>query len=203
MSKVYLELLRRRLEQHVETHNLLPNEQNAFRRNRGCEDNIFIIRSLLNHKKMKKENVYVAFMDISKAYDRVFRDGLWSKRLKLGITGKIWRLLRDIYGDSKSALKTSQGIWSLFPTEEGLRKGCLLSPLLFALFFADVVLAIKDTELGARFYDLILCILKFADDIALTAESRAHLQLIYAFENYCYDNRLDISQTKSAVMYFE
>lgn len=63
---------------------------------------------------------------------------------------------------------------------------------------------IKDKEVGARFRDLILCILKFADDIALTADSRTHLQkLVDALETYCYDNRLDISQTKSAVMYFE
>lgn len=203
LSKVYLELLRGRLEKHVESKNILPDEQYAFRKNRGCEDCVFLLNSFLQHKRNRRENAFVLFIDFTKAYDKVFRTGLWAKLLKYGINGKMWRVLRDIYTDSKSRILHDDEVGLPFVTEEGLRQGCLLSTLLFSLYITDLVELIKQPGIGIQLRDLHLTMTKFADDIALYAESVPDLQrLVEILVEYCYVNRMEISIPKTKAMYF-
>ena len=53
----------------------MGEEQNGFRRDRKAEDNIYVVMNELI-SRMKKENkrIYIAFLDIEKAYDRVNRE---------------------------------------------------------------------------------------------------------------------------------
>ena len=43
-------------------------------------------------------------MDIRKAYDTVFRDGLWYRLLEAGLRGKLWRVLRNLYSIVESCV---------------------------------------------------------------------------------------------------
>ena len=43
----------------------------------GCIDQIFILKQIGEKAQHKKYIVYVGFMDLEKAYDRVNREALW------------------------------------------------------------------------------------------------------------------------------
>ena len=73
------------------------------------------------------------FIDIQKAYDRVWREGLWEKLAEYGISGKMWRVLRSIYENVESSVMLGGNNSRFFPINVGLRQGCILSPILFLL----------------------------------------------------------------------
>ena len=60
----------------------------GFRRGRGCTDHIFIVRQICEKYLGKGKDVYFAFLDLEKAYDRVDRDAMWNVLRLYGIGGK-------------------------------------------------------------------------------------------------------------------
>ena len=204
VSKVYLELVRDKLRHAMKSKNIIPDEQNAFREKRGCEDNVFIFHEILSVMKQQGRNVYAAYVDIKKAYDRVFIFGLWSKLLKYGIKGKLWRVLRDIYLGSVSCVKFENYLSAFFETREGLRQGCKLSTDLFSIFIADLVTRLNESGDGLTFDQvLFLCNILFADDILLLADDVPGLQrLLWLLDTWCRQNRFAVNIGKSGCMRF-
>ena len=51
--------------------------QAGARKNRGCTDQIFIFQSVIQQRAYEGKPTFVAFLDLEKAYDKVWRDGLF------------------------------------------------------------------------------------------------------------------------------
>ena len=77
ISKVYEAIIQKGVDEWAEEKEIIKEEQGGFRRKRGCQDQIFILNSVLNRRK--KEKTYCAFIDLRKAYDSVWREGLWKR----------------------------------------------------------------------------------------------------------------------------
>ena len=60
------------------TENMIVEVQSGFRRGRGCTDQIFVVRQICKMYLGKGKDVYFAFLDLEKAYDRVDRDAMWN-----------------------------------------------------------------------------------------------------------------------------
>ena len=86
------------------------------------------------------KDLYVCYIEFRKAFDSVWRDGLWSVMRHLGYQEKVVRILEDLYCDTLSAVRVNGGITEWFATLVGVLQGCVLSPLLFNIFL-EVVLA--------------------------------------------------------------
>ena len=59
------------------TGGLIDNEQGGFRAGNGCVDQIFTLKQIGRKQERKKHAVYVGFIELEKAYDRVNREALW------------------------------------------------------------------------------------------------------------------------------
>src|SRR5215203_4795388 len=97
---------------------------------------IFLLTEVI--KQRRPRPTYCAFIDVAKAYDKVWRDGLWYKLWKSGIRGKLWRVLRNLYKKVESSVLLGDTRTDFFEIEVGLRQGCILSPILFTLFINDL-----------------------------------------------------------------
>ena len=96
------------------------------------------------------------------------------------------------------------------PVRQGLKQGCPCSPLLFSLLFNRVAAAMAScvSALGRgghqHFYQylgFLLCILLFADDVALIAEDASSLRTLFtAFHRFCMASHLTISPGKTKVL---
>jgi hypothetical protein len=64
--------------------------KNLNRQERRTEDNIFTLQGTSALRKSKKGKTFLAFLDLSKAFDRVWREGLFYLLWKNGIQGKCW-----------------------------------------------------------------------------------------------------------------
>ena len=56
---------------------MIDDEQGCFGARRGCVDQIFTLKQIGEKAREKKRRVYVSFIDLEKAYDRVNREALW------------------------------------------------------------------------------------------------------------------------------
>src|SRR5689334_6409411 len=122
-------------------------------------DQLFVLLETIKVRRPK--TTYAAFIDIAKAYDKVWRNGLWYKLFKLGVKGKFWRILRNIYRKVESSVLLGENRTSWFTIEVGLRQGCILSPILFILFINDLKEVLDNLKKGITIGSMLL----FADDL--------------------------------------
>ena len=58
--------------------------QMGFTPGRGTTDAIFIMRQLMEKYEMGGRDLYMVFVDLEKAFDRVLRDVIWWLLRKMG-----------------------------------------------------------------------------------------------------------------------
>jgi len=71
-SKILLKIIQSRMEQTVQRE--LPDVQAGFRKGRGTRDQIANLRWIWERAKEYNQNIYVCFIDYSKAFDCVDHD---------------------------------------------------------------------------------------------------------------------------------
>ena len=174
VSKVYTGVLSMRLTKWCEENKILGEEQGGFRTKRGCIDQIFVLEGILNQRK--KNNTYCCFIDLKKAFDRVWRNGLWKALWDEGIRGKMWRVLRSLYEKTRSCIKLNGKMTNTFNIEVGVRQGCVLSPLLFSIFINNLAKKLKQSNIGIKIGNVKIASLFYADDIVLIAENEEDLK---------------------------
>ena len=81
--------------------------------------------------------------------------------------GRMWRVLRTLYAQCEVAVRVGSAADDWYEEFVGVREGCVLSPILFALYINDLA-----DELGKGGERIMIgtkrvCCLMFADDIAL------------------------------------
>ena len=90
-------------------------------------------------------------LDIQKAYDTVWCDGLFYKVWDMGVKGRrMWRVIKKIYESSISAVILEGEKSGSFNVEQGVAQGCSLSPILFSVFINDLLKEVEQAELGIQ-----------------------------------------------------
>ena len=79
---------------------VLSEKQNGFRVGRQGEDNMFILRVLMERCKRENRRGYFAFLDIEKVYDRVNREILSKVLNKCGVSSKVVKIISSMYADT-------------------------------------------------------------------------------------------------------
>ena len=176
IGKIYTMILNDRLSEWAESNGIFVDEQAGFRKSRSTTDQLFILLEIIRSRRPAP--TFVAFLDVAKAYDRVYRNGLWYKIWKLGLKGKIWRVLKNIYKKVESSVLLGERRTEWFTIEVGLRQGCILSPILFLLFINDLKMVVDKLNRGVFVGDRKVSILFFADDIAILSESKEDLEFM-------------------------
>ena len=208
LGKIYCQILLSRLTSIVDPSagpapgiTPLAEEQAGFRRGRGCADHVFILLSTLDDSRSRGLPVIAVFLDFRKAYDSVWRDGLWTKLHQRGVQGKLWRNLVALYSQVRAMVRTNATTSAPISLSTGVRQGCVLSPLLFDLFIDDLVSDLKAEGVGIVVGDRTLSSLLFADDVVLLARSAADMATAFAVvERWCARWRMELNPAKCAAL---
>lgn len=203
MYKLYGSILNRRLSEWADTHGLLVDEQNGFRGGRSCVDHLTTLCSIIETRKTLRQSTYTAFIDFSKAFDRVDRRLLWYKLEKLGLSGNILRSLQAIYSEVKCAVRLHGMTTDWFNVNSGVKQGCILSPLLFSMYLNDLALEIKALGCGVDVGGEQVSLLLYADDIVFVAPSAGDLQhMLDVLYHWCERWNMVVNPDKSKVVHF-
>ena len=81
---------------------------------------------LVRSRKVRRKETHCAFLDIRKAYDMLDRDALWKRLIDVGLRGKLWRVLRNLYDVVESSVLVGHRRTEWFQVEAGVRQGCIL-----------------------------------------------------------------------------
>ena len=100
----------------------------------GTIDQIFTLRQLAEKYDEFSKELFVCYIDFRKAFDSVWRKGLWAVMRHYGYPEKIVRILENTYRDTFSAVRVRGSVTEWFMTVVGVLQGDVLSLLLFAIF---------------------------------------------------------------------
>jgi len=221
-GKILARILLNRITDHL-VESVVSESQCGFRQNRGTVDMVFAIRQLQEKCIEQRQDLYLLFIDLTKAFDTVSRPGLWSILSKLGCPPKFVRVVRSFHDGMMARVIENGDVSEPFPVTNGVKQGCVLAPTLFSLLFAEMLsAALSQTSAGikiryrtdGRFFDLrrlkantkvreaLVRDFLFADDCALAAHSEEDLQrLADCFSTASKAFGLTISIKKTEVLY--
>lgn len=192
-----------RISTWIEKEKKLKESQGGFRAGRGTIDQIFVLNSLIDNRLSEKGGrLYIAFVDFKAAFDKVDREIMLEKIWKKGIRGKSFGLIEKIYGKTTCAIKTREGESKEFEIGKGVRQGCVMSPMLFAIYIDDLDEEFEKKKQGGTWMGgTRFTVLKYADDIALLAEEPGELRkMLKTLEKYAGKNKLEVNVQKTKVM---
>ena len=166
--------------------------------------------------------LYIAFIDLTKAFDLVSRDGLFKVLPKIGCPPKLQSMIESFHTDKKGTVQINGSLSETFEIRSGVKQGCVLVPMLFGSFFGLLLKHVFDTTTEGMYFrtcsddrlfnlarlraktkvrnDLIRDML-FADDAAVATHTQKELQsLMDCFSQACKDFGLTISLKKTNVL---
>ena len=198
--KIFTGLLLNRLNEWVNHHNIINEFQAGFRKGYSTIDNLFNLASIVHLNFSESKKTYAFFVDFSAAFDMIPRNSLFYKLWQLGLTRKLISLLQNLYHSNVSQVWDGSSLSEKFPVNQGVKQGCLLSPLLFTLYLNDLNDHLPG---GIAIGETTIKVLKYADDIVLLADSPSILQnMINSLFSYCSIWALKINLQKSKVLVF-
>ncbi len=166
LSKLFNSIINERLLQVLETK--LTKVQHGFTAGRRTSDPLLILKTLLNkHLSSPKGKLFSCFVDYEKAFDTVWRPGLFYKLQKLGIGSACFNLIKSMYSDTSCQLKFQKGLSKTFSSEVGVKQGDNLSPTLFNIYINDLPEIFDDTCSPPSLTKSTVPCLLFADDLLL------------------------------------
>ena len=121
--------------------------------NKGTRNAIYILRTLAERAIEMQKDVYLCFIDYSKAFDRVRHKELIQILMELDIDGKDLRLIRNLYCDQKAAIRIGDEISKYLKIKKGVRQGCVLSHDLFSIYSEKILREIIDLN-GMKINDI-------------------------------------------------
>jgi hypothetical protein len=87
-------------------------------------------------------------VDFEKAFDKVWRDGLWCKLLLNNINGKMYKVIYNMYQNIKSRIVYNNAVSDFFDCNNGVRQGENLSPFLFSIYLNDLEQFLNDRNVN-------------------------------------------------------
>ena len=131
-------MLTRLLEQVVDL--VLPESQCGFRRGRSTIDMIFVAWQLQEKCSEQHQDLYLAFVDLTKAFDTVNRDLVWNILRKFGCPPTFIAILQQFHTGMCAQVVMAGSQFSSFPVEVGVKQGCVLAPIIFNLLLVSITL---------------------------------------------------------------
>ena len=175
--------------------------QAGARKGRSTSDQSFTLKSVLTQRLMEKKTTYLAFLDLHKAYDNIWKAAIFSTLWEKGITGKIWRLAKNLNNNLTTKIKTRYGYTRTISIQESIRQGGVLSGTEFSSLIDNAEQALQSEKLGVSYGRTKIASLLLMDDIILVAESPTQLQnMLNVMDNIANRWHLIFNPTKSKIM---
>ena len=219
-GKIHTRILLNRLSLHL-ADNVLPESQCGVRAQRSTIDMIFAACQVQEKCREQNLDLYMVFVDLTKAFDTISRDGVWQILRKIGCPDLFVDIIRSFHEGMVARVQDQGQMSEPFSVTNVTNQGCVMAPLLFTLVFSAMLYdAFHDNDLGAlilfrtdgtvfnlrrlnsktRTSKMLIRDLLFADDCALLAHTVDDIQAITNARS-AHRLGLTISLNKTEVIY--
>lgn len=198
VTKILLRIIMMRARRKTKPE--IAEEQCGFVEGKGTTNAIYILRTLIERSLEVQKEVYLCFIDYTKAFDRVKHGDLMKQLENIEIDGKDIRIIQNLYWEQKAAMRVDDEMSSFQKIKRGVRQGCVLSPDLFSLYSEEIMRNL-DGKPGIKVGGYIFNNLRYADDTVLIAENKEDLQeLLNIVEKESRKKGLELNSKKTEVM---
>ena len=188
---------------------LISYNQAGFRKGHTTIDNIFVLHGLISLYQSFGKKLFCTFVDFRKAFDTVWRMGLWKKLLSSEIKGNFFNVIYNMYSDIKSCVQYNNNQSEFFPCLTGVRQVENLSPFLFSIYLNDLekyfielngipleLLSEQSVDELNMFIKLFVII--YADDTVILADTKEGMRkALNIFQSYCEIWNLEVNVNKN------
>ena len=165
------------LTSHLDNKDLNHPDQHGFRKLRGTHTALATFHETISKLAHNKNtSITVTLRDVSKAFDKVWTDGLKYKLLHLPLPHPLQRILCNFITNRTASIRIKDHIGPSFPLLSGVPQGACLSPSLYNLYTSALPATLPSNQSQLGTLQNIL----YADDISqitATRWRRQHHQL--------------------------
>ena len=203
-SKILLEIIRQRLQYYIRPE--IAEEQFAFTPGKGATDAILAVRNIIQKvaKKQHNEELWLLFIDYSKAFDSVFHYTLWKTLQEFGVPQHLIWLIKNLYDNAIGVVRVEGKKTEPFRFEKGVRQGCLISPLLFNAVGEKIMRVVENNlpdRIGIILAGQAIWNIRYADDTTLIGGNKNNItEMAEKLKHASSDMGLHINSTKTYIM---
>ncbi|MCG8112938.1 MAG: reverse transcriptase family protein [Candidatus Thiodiazotropha taylori] len=159
--------------------------QGGFRPNIGCNMSSVMLRECILYAKENHSKLYVCYLDVQKAFDKVWHCGLFFKLYEMGIKSTLLKIIIELHTDMKSCVLYKGHKSRYFNILQGTRQGGVLSPFLYLCFADELLEELSKSTAGLKINDNIFGSPAVCDDLLLASLSKGGLdelmRICYAY----------------------
>jgi hypothetical protein len=156
----------------------LNSRQFSYRKHTSCNLANAVLREVIGKYNSHNSDVHCAFLDMSKAFDKVNHYKLFMQLLDSDVPNILVKLIISMYENQNVSVMFNDISSDTWKIGNGIRQGGVLSGILFNLYINDVINAICEMIPGCSLDLYKINIIGYADDLTLMAPSAKGLQLI-------------------------
>lgn len=175
LSKIFEKLILTRLNKFLSANCVIPTTQFGFKPNHATTHQLLRITEHIANAFHHKQHTLSIFLDIEKAFDKVWHLGLLYKLRKIGLPIYLYNIIQSFLNNRYFMVKINTTFSEKFPTNAGVPQGSCLSPVLFNIYLSDIP-SLPSSEIAL-----------YADDTSLFT---SHSDILCAYDNLQQD--LDI-----------
>ena len=196
-SKIFELLILNRMGDFLNT----SDNQFGFKKMHSTDLCIFALKEVVNYYRSMNTPIFICFIDIKSAFDRVSYWKLFVKLLKRGVPAYLvlilcrWYCSQRLYAGWGSVRSTA------FTMSNGIRQGSLLSPYLFNVYVDELNLTLNRSGVGCHVAGQIMNNFSYADDMALVCPSATALnELLARCDAFAQEHYIIFSTSKTVCM---
>jgi hypothetical protein len=146
--------------------------------------------------------LYIAFVDLERAFDNVEWNRMFNTMEKLGLDYNDRRIIYQLYKDQVATIRTQDGRNMEAKINKGVRQGCNLSPALFNMYMEEAIKEIEEQGIkGIKVNGEEINMIRFADDIAIVAENEGDLQnSLNTIEKVFQEYNMKVNKKKTKIL---
>ena len=203
LNKVFEMLLWSRLKGWWFDEQVISPLQGACRPGMSCLHTALCLQETIAVGLDSNKKVFVAYFDVSKAFDGVWIDGLFFQMRRMGIEGRVWRLLYRSYQNFWCKVRINGQYSDWYKMDCGIHQGGYLSLLKYTAFIDPLLREIENSGVGCCISGVPTSPLGYADDMATACLSKAKIDCVLrTVFSHSLKWRYNYNASKSAVMIY-
>ena len=181
--KLFEMIILEREKKWLHENNVISNLQGAAQESCSSVHVSLLLQETIDYNRSKGETVYMAFLDIQKAFDTVWVEGLIYKLFKLGMDPVTVCIINESFKDFQCTAYIAGETSSWFNPQRGVHQGAPLSMTLYEIYIDELLRQLKSSSFGLRVMGLNATCPSYADDISTGTLSKTGLNELLRIAN--------------------
>ena len=199
LGKLYERIINNKIQTIIE----MTEAQGGGRRGAATVDHLKYINTYIQEMKKRKKDVYITFLDVTKAYDKAWLKAIIYTLHKSRIKGKLLRIVNNMNQDLTARIQSKYGITRKIKIRDSIRQGGVLAVVEYANLMDEIAKELgKDKENIITIGDKNMpgCLL-WMDDVVLIHHDKHIMQNMIDTTNEIANRyRIQFGQEKSKIM---